>query len=529
MLSLSEVFAQARQLWQISDPAPTVTIALHRLLLAILHRSLNGPRDRHDWANLWRASQFDVDRINGYLNDQRGRFDLFDKEQPFYQTPELDQQSAKSIVQLTHERASDKKKPLLTDHTLDGASMSPDAAARYLIAQQSFSAGGTISYNTKTERPAEAKFAKATPLLGCAIALVKGRNVFETLMLNWLQYSRESEQPFPFSAHADAPAWERIELTKPEERSPDGYVDLLTWQSRRILLFPSTKYDGSVEVQQVALMKGYSFPPGLDWHSHETMVAFRKRPRARENEPPWIPVMLRADRVIWRDSDALLGSVGDGQQARTLGWLATLMTHGILSEDERLPLDIYGLIPDQAKIEDWRQESLPLPLQFLKIPGLVMTLREAIELAERMRRLLEPGLLDIQLPTRTLKGPSPVRVFAQELLTGTSERRADTGAVGSLGQHISMVRDFWARLDEPFRRLVVSLPADVSTGIEGDIIYGAHARLAWGAAVERAARDAFAATLRGYGTTVRELRAVAMADSRFGQCVAALMRAWRAE
>ena len=45
LLTLREVFAQAPRLWQIADPSPIVTISLHRLLLAILHRSLHGPRN----------------------------------------------------------------------------------------------------------------------------------------------------------------------------------------------------------------------------------------------------------------------------------------------------------------------------------------------------------------------------------------------------------------------------------------------------------------------------------------------------
>lgn len=44
-LSLTETFRQAHELSGIVGEVPTQTFAITRLLLAILHRAVNGPRD----------------------------------------------------------------------------------------------------------------------------------------------------------------------------------------------------------------------------------------------------------------------------------------------------------------------------------------------------------------------------------------------------------------------------------------------------------------------------------------------------
>lgn len=52
-LSLREALGSAATIREIGDPSPPVTIALHRLLLAILHRSLRGPDSPDTWAEMW--------------------------------------------------------------------------------------------------------------------------------------------------------------------------------------------------------------------------------------------------------------------------------------------------------------------------------------------------------------------------------------------------------------------------------------------------------------------------------------------
>ncbi len=260
-LGIRQVLWQAHQIQQIADPAPTVTAALHRLLLAMLHRSLNGPRSPAEWGAIWRVGSWDMACIAAYLSRFHDRFDLFDTTHPFYQTTGLTNLHA--VNHIAHVWASDRNRPLLFDHSLPERGMTPDVAARYLIAQQGFSVGGM--FTTNPGEPTAAKFAQGSPLLKSAVCLVTGKNLFETLMLNWHLYNREAEQPFAFRGD-DKPAWERNEPVTYIPRRPDGWVDLLTWQCRRILLQPETSPDGRVMVKHAALMQGYRIPDSFDPH-----------------------------------------------------------------------------------------------------------------------------------------------------------------------------------------------------------------------------------------------------------------------
>lgn len=58
-LGLLDTLTRAHELREMADPSPLVTVALHRLLLAIVHRLLDGPASYDAWCAVWNAGQFD--------------------------------------------------------------------------------------------------------------------------------------------------------------------------------------------------------------------------------------------------------------------------------------------------------------------------------------------------------------------------------------------------------------------------------------------------------------------------------------
>ncbi|MCS7081265.1 MAG: type I-E CRISPR-associated protein Cse1/CasA [Chloracidobacterium sp.] len=87
-VSLKDVFAHAHHLRGIEDDSPLVVAALHRLLLAVLHRATR-LRSVEDWDTVWQAGRFagqQLESIHSYLERYRDRFDLFSREKPFFQT-----------------------------------------------------------------------------------------------------------------------------------------------------------------------------------------------------------------------------------------------------------------------------------------------------------------------------------------------------------------------------------------------------------------------------------------------------------
>ena len=144
-VSLLEALRDAHRIRELADPSPLVTVALHRLLIAVLHRVF-GPANDDEWAELWQSGRFGPDRLEAYFRQCESRFDLFDAEHPFYQTPGLPGTSATTIAKLGHEFAAGNN-PLLFDHSKDDApvALEPAEAARRLVAHQAFAVGGLVS------------------------------------------------------------------------------------------------------------------------------------------------------------------------------------------------------------------------------------------------------------------------------------------------------------------------------------------------------------------------------------------------
>ena len=83
-----------------------MTLALHRLLLALLHRVL-GPPDLDAWKDLYARGSFDGARLAAYCDAHVDRFDLLHPERPFYQVRGLkDLYEPDSLRRLVMERSA---------------------------------------------------------------------------------------------------------------------------------------------------------------------------------------------------------------------------------------------------------------------------------------------------------------------------------------------------------------------------------------------------------------------------------------
>ena len=141
--SLREVLTKATEIREIVGDSPPVTIALHRLLLAILHRALNAPQNYEEWNDYWQAKSWNKEgKIDKYLDAWKHRFDLFDERRPFYQTVSVkDSVQDGAIIQLYFQG---KNNATLFDHSTTDApkEITPAEAARFLVAFQGFDFGG---------------------------------------------------------------------------------------------------------------------------------------------------------------------------------------------------------------------------------------------------------------------------------------------------------------------------------------------------------------------------------------------------
>ena len=420
------------------------------------------------------------------------RFDLFDCERPFYQVSTLDLVKGGSSARLLFHADNN---PTLFSHLSTSAppELTPAEAARLLVGFMAFDVGGTKT----SERGQES--AKAAPLNKGAVILPRGGNLFETLMLSMCRYVPEEGDPWHFDRDRDLPAWERAGETRPEDRVPDGYIDLLTWQSRRIRLQPEAGEGGRTGVKNVVIMKGFQPPEDFSLHDMETMLAFKRNPKARSDNDPWPAVTFTRDRALWRDSSTLMHSAGgDSQPPKVLQWLSDLVAEDVLPRDAVLPVDAFGLNSNQSKVFFWRQERFPVPLRYLADRNLADSLKEALELTEE-----------------TAQGLGGVVWTMAKNVLAPDQRDVDRNSVRTLVNHLGADRAYWSRLEEPFQLFMQELAGDRNEHGE----YGDRAIPAWKATLRTTLRDAFQEATQGMERSSRALRAVAIAEQSVGAVI----------
>jgi CRISPR system Cascade subunit CasA len=465
-VGLQEALVSAHQIRMVADQSPLVTVALHRLLLALLYRIFS-PESPADWKRLWRAGQFSAEAVIAYLREWEGRFDLFHPTHPFYQVTELPEAKEKGVEAIVHEAASGNN-PTLFDHGgVEGAdALTPDRAACYLLAYQQFAVAGGIS------KPFNFKHG---PLTAGVILQAVGQNLFETLLLHLLplrHWTGIPQQP------DDAPWWERDGGPEPQKEGqrPRGPLDYLTWQSRRIRLIRKGSQVVACQVQQ-----GYALP-----ETGEAIDPYKAYKRVEEIG--YLPDKLARDRAAWQYAHVLLAQSSEERlQAGLLLWLGRVQEAGLYGEiqvDPVCQLAAHGLIMgDQAgKIEAWRREQMPLPLAYLQDAELVAHLKEALDLAWQVEGLLRR----VEVAIAWVMAERSKAREAVDYLTGRQKQQGKIpDSVKGLIKQYNLVTAYWPRLEAPLRSLLLELPQSEPS----------KAKAAWGERVVAAAKAPFA-TLR---------------------------------
>ncbi len=491
------VLCEAHGIRSVWDPSPLVTVALQRLLLAVLHRCF-GPPDLPAWQALWEEGRFDRTRVDAYLDRWRHRFDLFDAKWPGYQVRPLHEVVVHPAAQLSMEAASGHN-PTLFDHSVDAAprALLPAEAARYVLARQAYSIGFGKSAPF---------YFQDGPLTRGYSVLAHGPNLFETLMLNLLPSGRWTME----SRDNDAPAWEQEQLRRPEKTGtpPRGRLDYLTWQSRRLHLIPEP--DGTVRHCQV--LQNLKLPD-------DTVDPFKTY--RKDATRGWRPRLFEPARSLWRDSHILFEEARtEDKRPAVFDFLAELeqrRRRGLMRIQPVYRFAAYGFATDRGKAASvimWREERLPLALAYLTERALLDGLRAALATAEHVATALHRSG---QALARFLLAPAAAEPRAH---------KPDPADVRRLAQSFGLRERFWPMLEGPARRFLADLPADVR-GPPGDEEYGATELPCWAETVTNAARGAFAAVAQQLDISARSLKAVVAAERVLGRGLARALEPYR--
>jgi CRISPR system Cascade subunit CasA len=332
-LGIRDTLLQAKEISTIEDGSPLVVAALHRFLLAVLYRALEGPTDI-DQAKVLFRDGLPGERISAYLEKWKERFWLFDDKFPFGQNPNVPQGELEPWTKLTAEFNASSNK-VLFDHTdtKSPGGKRPNDCARWLLTGMNFSISGGRGYYP-------------SPSPNAIMCIPLGRCLAETLIYNLIPYSNREVMK------ADIAQWERepelLPLATPK-RILSGFADTYTWQSRFVCLEEAEV--GSVE--KMRFIAGYGF-------ENPTKILDPMQPYRSDPKLGLLPIRFKEGRGTWRDFDALLPDV-DGLAPMTLQH--SLRLAGRSAEAIPRALLILGLKyePPSANVDFWRMERFALP------------------------------------------------------------------------------------------------------------------------------------------------------------------------
>lgn len=416
-LGIREALLRTKEIAAIEDPSPLVVAALHRFLLAVLYRVLEGPTDIDEAKVLFKEG-LPGDRITGYLKRWRDRFWLFDEKYPFYQVPSYEPKEKKGKKQwrswsaIAAEHNADNAK-VLFDHvdTTESGSIPSTKAARWVISCQTFALGGGNS---------DFQYTKSGPSATAVMVLPLGSTLHDTLVLSLVPENHEVLQ-------GDLPLWERepdtlASLQQGEERTITGWADLYSWRTRSIKL--NLQGEGeTLEELAFASGLGCSLQGAVD-----PMLGYRI-----DAEKGKLPLQFR-DRGLWRDFDSLLPD--ESHLAPRVIEHATALTR---SNRGRFPRSVMvlGQANSKAKVEYWRMERFALP--------------EALAGDRSIRTEIKQLLTDAESAQKALW--SACSSFARDLLS-RGERKPAGKDISGFVEQMPVHPWYWSVLESRFHHVL---------------------------------------------------------------------------
>jgi len=444
-LGIRNTLLRSKEIATIEDPSPLVVAALHRFLLAVLYRALEGPTDIDQAKALFKTG-LPSEKITAYLEKCRDRFWLFDEKYPFGQIPTFEPKTWRAWTAIAAEHNADNAKVLFdhVDVTASG-SIKPAAAVRWLLATQTFalSAGKSEISHTGT-----------APSAGSVMAIPVGLNLLDTLLFCLVPQNRLVMQ-------ADIPLWEKEpesleylktatkvsdktsgkEKDRTVERGATGIVDLFTWRTRSILF----KELPSGEISELGLASGIGYKAAVE---QDTMLGYAIAEvtdgETKEKVKRKVSIHFE-EKGFWRDFDSLLPD--DERLAPRVIEHAVMLTK---MDRKRLPSGVMILgqryFPPRPNIAFWRKEHFALP--------------EAISGDRYIRHDIRAALIEAEKTGDVLNGAC--EAFAKDILRH-GERKVEKKDILNFVKQLSALPNYWSTLESRFHESLRAYTLDMDS------------------------------------------------------------------
>ena len=355
-VSLKTLFAHAHEYEDLAGETPAQDLAMLRLLLAVLHCVFSRKNEKGEdrplsldvlkskalreeavrrWGALWELRRFPYEPIDEYLEQWRHRFWLFHEDRPFWQVASVKKEILRGKLAYAEAKSKEKKEKgeddkkkgknsskettedTLTPNALSKLNgeisqsankdrlfnvrsgdmkeeLSYSEAARWLVNINAWDDTGLKKANLKEQLPTT----KVGWLgqLGCIQAI--GNTLFETLLLN-LVLLQDGDKAW---TEAEKPIWEQEKLSKKERTGkacPENSAELLTWQSRRLLLNREKK-----KINGFWILSG-DFIESDDGLAKEDVLAEQmtvwKEERKANRASTYMPKLHNEEQQMWRE------------------------------------------------------------------------------------------------------------------------------------------------------------------------------------------------------------------------------------
>ncbi len=233
--SLYGFFDNSHKIKELALENPLEEISLLRFLQVFIYRAYKVEKGKKNWNELWEKGFFPQEPLINYIseNNLHSRFDIFDKERPFYQAKSyFENLKSKDFQQIIKNQSpatiitdkSSGNNAALLEHSMDENvfTFSKKSLPIYLITAQAYSFGGGGGKNKRSHLAGKIQF-----------WLVED-NIFKSLMMNTIYTSKIFGD---YDNDGNVPCWELKYDTKPsQECFPAGLYDYLTWQSRLLYI-----------------------------------------------------------------------------------------------------------------------------------------------------------------------------------------------------------------------------------------------------------------------------------------------------
>ncbi len=368
-----DVLLNAPDLVAISDPAPPIEFGILRMLTAFVMDAWE-VENGDDVIRLLNAGKFDRDTIDNYVSRWGNRFDLFQPEHPFYQVPAtgVDPKETEPVARLLQHIPAGNFTTFFHHVPAASQAFSPAVCARGLCTIPSFMTAGGRGY--------------APSINGAPPWYVEvvGRSLFETLILNICG------KELPTNIGTTPPVWRSDEEVQAgAEINQFSLLQGLTWQSRRVHLFPAeggrctyTGKPSNTLVREIAYSGGYKARGS--WT--DPQVAYEIGSKGAN------PLRPKEGRVIWRDIGPLMllrqRDYTNSQKKVSYERPVVVQQYIELQRESHLPktadliIKVYGLRTDKMKIFEWHTDQLALPLDVALNDRAGKQIQEAMEHAE---------------------------------------------------------------------------------------------------------------------------------------------------